>query len=199
MKKLICILGLLFSLSSQASVEVAFLELRTYSGELVQLEPGGKFAHIAIRYHDAWLHAYPYRGVEVVSEEKLKRIGTIKEIIAVSGLESLDENRVKYFLGKPYDLNFSWNDDEIYCSELIAKLLNIPPMPMRFDAAMWADAYQDKKGSLGISPDEIFEFLKSRQKSPKVQWNIETSPTHGPLDVLDLGFETRDYGPAEMP
>ena len=143
-----------------ASVNVAFLELRTYDGKVVQLEPNGQFAHMAISYHGNWLHSHPYRGVEIISQEELEKIGNIKAIVAIPEIDSLNESLVDNYLGKPYDSSFSWSDDKIYCSELIAKILKINPLPMKFESKFWPEKFHKLKGKFGISPDDIFKYLK---------------------------------------
>ncbi|AZZ37217.1 hypothetical protein CIK05_10605 [Bdellovibrio sp. qaytius] len=158
------ILTFFFALSLQAKVTVAFLELRNYYGDLIQLEQGGRFAHMAISYKGQWLHAHPLKGVEVVSEEKLKKIGQIKETIELPEVEEISEQQAAQYLGKPFDNNYSWTDDAIYCAELVGKLLNIRPTPMSFDASFWPDQYKALNGKLGLSPDDIFQILSNRAK-----------------------------------
>lgn len=155
----IFMLILLMPLFSFASIDIAFIELRTQNGQLIQLEPNGQFVHIAISYQGGWLHSHPYRGVEVISQDILEKIGTIKSIITISELDSLKRNQVEKYLGKPSDPEFSWRDDKIYCSELVAKLLNIDPQPMTFETAIWPDRFQSLKGQLGLSPDDLFQLL----------------------------------------
>ncbi len=147
---------------SFASVEVAFIEMRDYDGQVIQLEPNGKYAHMAISYRGNWLHAHPFRGVEVVSKEELEKMGEIKVILTKSDFEALSEVEVARYLGKPYDSEFSWSDAKIYCAELIAKLLGINPLPMSFDAEFWSEELQRMKGLLGLSPDDLFPVLLER-------------------------------------
>lgn len=154
------VLMFLMPFYSFATVDIVFIELRSQSGQLIQLEPNGQFAHIAISYKDGWLHSHPFRGVEVISQDALEKIGTIKMIITIQGLDSLKDTQVEKFLGKPYDAEFSWSDEKIYCSELIGKLLNIDPQPMTFETEIWPKHTQSLRGQLGLSPDDIFQFLK---------------------------------------
>ncbi|MEK6773347.1 MAG: YiiX/YebB-like N1pC/P60 family cysteine hydrolase [Bdellovibrionota bacterium] len=152
----------LFPVYCFARIDVAFLELRTYDGKVIQLEPNGQFAHIAISYQNKWLHAHPYRGVEIISTEALQKIGAIKTIITISKKNSLNESVVKSFLNTPYDSSFTWGNDKLYCSELVAKLLNIQPQAMKFEASFWPQKFKNLRGQFGISPDDIFNFLKNR-------------------------------------
>lgn len=162
MKNILFFAILIFSTICNASIEVAFLQTRNSDRSLVQLEPNGNFSHIAISYKGKWLHAHPYRGVELVSKNELEKMGEIKLTIKISNSSSIHPAVVKSFLGKPYDPSFSWSDDKIYCSELIAKILNIDPAPMNFDSAFWPQKYKALQGELGISPDDIFNHFKAQ-------------------------------------
>lgn len=153
------ILILLMSIHSFASIEIAFIELRSDNGQLIQFESKGQFIHIAISYRGYWLHSHPFRGVEIVSQDILEKMGTIKTIVTIPELSPLSKSGVEKFLGKPYDPTFSWGDEKIYCSELVAKLLNIDPQPMLFEGKVWSERFRPLKGQLGISPDDIFQFL----------------------------------------
>lgn len=152
----------LIAVQSLASIEVAFVSIRTPEGRQVQFESKGSFVHVAISYQGGWLHSHPYRGVEWITTEALEKTGQLEKIITVSETESLAKAEVRKYLGKPYDADFTWNDDKIYCSELVAKLLHIAPKPMSFDTKIWPKHLQDRKGELGISPDDIFKFLKKQ-------------------------------------
>lgn len=154
---------------SFATIEVAFLESQTYLGRRVQLEPNGRFSHIAISYGGKWLHANPLNGVEWVSQNELRKIGEITRIIIVSQEAELSSERVSAFIGKPYDDLLTWDDEKMYCSELVAKLLDLKPKPMLFDPTFWKGRGYDKvRGSLGLSPDDIFHQLISRGYKVKV-------------------------------
>ncbi|AZZ37216.1 hypothetical protein CIK05_10600 [Bdellovibrio sp. qaytius] len=150
----------LFSIFAQAKVTVAFIEMRNYYGQIIQLEQGGRFAHSAISYKGQWLQAHPLHGVELVPIEKIRKMGEIKEFVDVAGLEELDEAKVNAMLGKPFDNDYSWDDDKIYCSELIGKLLGLSPLPMVFSDA-WPKHYQDMNGQPGLSPDGVYRILQT--------------------------------------
>lgn len=99
--KIIFVFLLSLPLCSFASIEVAFIEIRNDKNEIIQLEPGGQYAHLAISYRGNWLHSYPPNGVEVISQQDLEKIGTIKTIVTVSAIESVNEEVVRYYLGRP--------------------------------------------------------------------------------------------------
>lgn len=150
----------LFSISVQAKVEVAFIEMRNYYGQVIQLEEDGRFAHSAISYKGQWLQAHPVRGVELVPIEKIRKMGEIKEVLEVPGLEELDEAKVNALLGKSFDHDYLWDDEKIYCSELIGKLLGLPTKPMVFSSA-WPAHYQAYNGLPGLSPDGVYQILSA--------------------------------------
>ncbi len=154
-----------FALSTQAKVTVAFLQLRDPQGNVVQLETGGRFYHVAISFKGKWLQAHPYRGVEMVTMDKIREIGEITEWIEISDLEDLEDKKVEKFLGKPFDHSFLWDDEKIYCAELVGKLLDLKPTPMTFDPAHWPKEYQKFNGLPGMSPDDIFEALRQQKLS----------------------------------
>ena len=162
MKWLFC---LLLSFEASAQVYVAFIEVRTPDGKLVQFEPGSRFAHSAISYKGYWLHSYPPRGVELTTFDQLQKIGTVT-IVPLKNVAPLTQAEVSKYLGKPFDYYYSWNDDSIYCSELIAKLLRIKPVPMDFSAPIWPKNYKKFHGMPGMSPDGLARSLHQLTRQP---------------------------------
>nr|BDT27430.1 YiiX/YebB-like N1pC/P60 family cysteine hydrolase [Bacteriovorax sp. HI3] len=146
-----------------ASVDIAFVEVRTHDGQLVQLEENGRFAHVAISYKGKWLHSRPYYGVELITEEKLRKIGELT-IVTNTNKNELEESELHKFLGKPYDNHFSWGDESYYCSELVAKILEIEPRPMKYNSSVWSNKYKKSRGQLGISPDDLFNKITSHSQ-----------------------------------
>jgi Permuted papain-like amidase enzyme, YaeF/YiiX, C92 family len=162
MRKFLLAAGVFLSgASAQAGVQIAFLEFYTPDGRLIELEPGGRFAHVAISYRGGWLHAHPFRGVEVISTEGLSKMGKITSVVNVPQLKEIPERTVSQFLGKPYDADFSWTDDKIYCSELIAKIFGMKPEPMHFDPRLWPERYRRFEGLPGLSPDKVYRRILS--------------------------------------
>lgn len=151
---------LLFALPAWSQVYVAFIEVRDANGKVLQLENDGRYAHMAISYKGQWLHSYPNRGVELISNNDLEKIGKVT-VIPLKSQPELNSSEVAKFLGKPFDFEFSWDDNKIYCAELVAKLLHLAPAPMQFSASFWPKSYQKFNGQLGISPDDIFQQLQS--------------------------------------
>ena len=149
----------IFLLSSLAFGRVAFLETRDSNGKLQQFEEDFTYTHVAIEVENRWLHAYPKRGVELITLEELQKIGTVAEYLEVpAGAFTLGEE--KRFLGKPYDAQFSWGDEAIYCSELVGKILGIEPVPMHFPLKFWPPSYQEWEGDPGVSPGVVYRWLQ---------------------------------------
>jgi hypothetical protein len=155
-------IALLFPLSSLASVDIAFLEVPNRQGQPRILEAGGRYAHIAISYQKQWLHSHPQRGVEIVSKEILQQTGRVAAIVTLTNDSEPSPSAVKPILGKPYDLAYSWSDESFYCSELVGKLLRVPPEPMNFEPSLWPPQYRTLRGKPGLSPDDLFRLLQRR-------------------------------------
>ena len=147
---------------SFAKVQLIFLSQKTASGELVQFEKNGQFIHSAISFQNKWLQAHPYYGVQLVSLSEVLKMGTDSQIMTLDDVPDLTESDILPFLGKKFDRDYSWDDDRIYCSELLAKLLNIPPKPMFFDPKLWPAHYQKLNGEPGVSPDEIARYYLNK-------------------------------------
>lgn len=150
--------------SSFAKTRIAFLELYDRKGQLVQYEPGGRFAHSAVQFDeigDQWLNAYPGEGVAIIDLSELKHRGTIAEVVEIP--QTLRLSQVQPYMGLPFDFWYSWTDEAIYCSELIGKLLHIPTRPMKINRQVWPKNYWSLEGQPGLSPDALYEWAKSQR------------------------------------
>lgn len=153
-----------FGSSSFAKTRIAFLELYNQRGELVQYEPGGRFAHTAIQFDDIgdqWLNSYPGEGVALISWEQLQERGVIADVVEIP--QKIRFSQVAPYMGRPFDFWYSWTDDALYCTELIAKLLNIPTHPMRFNKKVWPKNYWSLEGTQGLSPDGLWNWAQTQQ------------------------------------
>lgn len=151
---------------AEATIDVAFFRFRDARGQLVQLEPGGEFAHIAIRVGSRWLHARPYAGVELVDD--LRTIGSDWVVLVDDRAKQIAQSDIQKYLGLSYDSTFDWSDpDSSYCSKLVANILAIEPTAALFEAEHWRKrGIPTKADAVGISPDEIFHILRSRGFRP---------------------------------
>ena len=151
------------SYSAWARVEVVFLERIRRDGTVVELEPGGRFVHAAVSFQGQWISTHPIRGVELVPLDRLAVFGRVTAKLAKEDEPELEEAIVRKALGKKYDAGFDWSDDEkFYCSEFIAKLFGIEPLPMDFASPPWPESYAKLRGKPGLSPDELYVGLKQK-------------------------------------
>lgn len=153
------ILIILFPQILWAQIILAFVEMRDAHNKVVQLEPGGRFAQVAVSYGPDWLHAHAFRGVELITTAELQKMGQVTQVVWHPS-NKLTFQQVQSFLGKPFDHEYSWEDGHYYCSELVGKILGIKPKPMKFD--LWPDYYKKKRGQLGLSPDDIYRLTTRR-------------------------------------
>lgn len=155
-------LGFVFTGDAKAQVAIAFLEVKAPDGHNLQLVSNGRFAHVALSYRGHWLHTDPYRGVEVVSQLDLEKIGQLTTIIVVNDHAEPSDDFVRSIVGTPYERNFSWSSPYFYCSKLVAIFLGLKPIPMEFNPQVWGPSYARLNGQPGISPDEVFTQLTRR-------------------------------------
>ncbi len=168
------LLSMLFlSVISFAQTRVAFIEIRDKNGNLHQLEPGGRFAHIAISYHGQWLHTHPYYGVELIDTATLEKMGLLTFVEIPRQAELTTEELQKY-LGRPYDHGYSWESEGYYCSKLVGKILQMKPEPMHFTANAWKHPPRAAQLSAGLSPDDIFRQILTRHYQGKIILRCET-------------------------
>ena len=155
----ICLLAVVFLVGAlaHARIKVAFLEVYDFNGKLVQYEPESRFGHSALQVGNLWLQSYPGEGVQLITFEKLQKRGKVAVILDLPGdISAADYQK---YLGLLFDFYYSWSDDSLYCSELLAKVLHIGPMPMHFNHAVWPPHYWPLENQPGMSPDKLFRIL----------------------------------------
>ncbi len=166
LRRLTLIALALIGTQARPAVEIAFVEVLGPDGRPLRLEGNDLFGHVAIRTPEGWLHAHPARGVEIV--EDLSPFGRVV-VKAVLDHEAVPDPAVyRAWLGRPYDFDFVWESEtRFYCSELVAKLARVPPLPMSLDDH-WPVALRARRGEPGLSPDEIFRAL--RRRGARLDW-----------------------------
>ena len=103
-------------------------------GKAIQLATNSSYSHCGILFkeNNQWM---VYEGVQPVKTTKLsewinrgdghhyvsKRHKDAASLLTKHVKEKMKEE-AKKLLGKNYDLTFEWNDDRIYCSELVYKI-----------------------------------------------------------------------------
>ena len=160
MKNLILLLLLSLHFNLNAKTYLAFFEFYDYQGNLIQIEEGGRFSHIAINNGDFWLHAHPAKGfVEAVDSIKDMNFYKAKVYFYENENLILSSNALKEYIGVNYDRTFDWNNRALYNSELIAIILGIQPGAMSFGSPFWNGQNNLPNGKDGLSPDDIFKQL----------------------------------------
>jgi len=155
-------LALSMSASAKTETRLAWMELKDLAGQVIQLEPGFQYSHVAIQVGELWLHADPKQGVVLNDFNELKNLGEIKEVWASQEEDDSYLQNISFFIGKAFDSEFSWSDERIYCAELVAKLLDIPPSPMHFDDKFWDPWFKKYEGLPGSSPSKLYSEAKQR-------------------------------------
>jgi hypothetical protein len=103
-------------------------------GKAIQLATNSPYSHCGIlfREHNEWM---VFEGVQPVKKTKLsdwinrgeghhyvsKRHKDAASLLTKAVKDKMKEE-AKKLVGKNYDLTFEWNDDRIYCSELVYKI-----------------------------------------------------------------------------
>jgi len=152
------------------AAKVAFIEV-DHQGRRIELEPGGRFFHVAIRYKGFWLQAHPHGGVSLVKD--IKPYGD-----RFTFLEKTDESEpapeyVAKWLGKPFDYTYRWDHPAAnYCTRLVAEALGVPPQPMDFSAAIWDRHFVRPQGEPGLSPDKLYVALLARGYRPTCEGDL---------------------------
>lgn len=154
--------------SLNAQIKIAFIKVYKPDCSLLYLESNFEYSHVAISYKDGWLNAHPKHGVQFTSLlEELDFPKIEYHIIENPFMPELTEQEVGRFIGKPYNNLYDWYaNDKYYCTELIAKLLDVPPKPMFFDPRYWPEKYQKLNGKPGMSPFSLLKKLLKRDFLP---------------------------------
>ncbi|MCB0357375.1 MAG: hypothetical protein KDD40_10225 [Bdellovibrionales bacterium] len=144
-------------------VRVAFLVFHDHKGKIVQLEPQGRFGHVAISYKNGWVHSYRGRRVEWV--EDLSRFGHVALIVDVEQVpENIEDNLIEQF-GKPYSLESEWEDpNATHCAKLVGQVLELAAKPTNWSTSFWQFNPLKKYPRRSLSPDDIYEYLMANNK-----------------------------------
>jgi hypothetical protein len=114
--------------------DILFQISTSVQGKAIQLATNSPYSHCGIlfRENNEWM---VFEGVQPVKKTKLsewinrgdgqhyvsKRHKDAASLLTKEVKEKMKEE-AKKLLGKNYDLTFEWNDDRIYCSELVYKI-----------------------------------------------------------------------------
>ncbi len=113
--------------------DIIFQTSRSSQSLAIQLATHSPYSHMGILFKEnhRWM---VYEAVQPVKKTPLiewirrgdhekyvvKRLVKSEQVLTRLGLAKL-RHVTQSFLGRPYDLGFSWSDEKIYCSELVWK------------------------------------------------------------------------------
>ena len=114
--------------------DLIFHTSRSNQSQAIQIATNSKYSHMGLIYKKG-NDFFVYEAIQPVKFTKLntwinrgengkyvvKRLKNSDEILTKEGLKKMKLEGEKY-LGKDYDLQFKWSNEEIYCSELVWKI-----------------------------------------------------------------------------
>lgn len=144
----ILLLPLLGSLTAKAETTVYFFEYRMPNGEVYSFDPGGRFYHAALKFHDQILEAHPFYGARLTSD--LGKVGHLVAILQSKKNVKNFDAKVQAELGKAFNLYSPWDDPHsTQCSKLIGQIIGVSPVIV-------------EGGNISLSPDTLYRELKKR-------------------------------------
>ncbi len=164
-----------FSLDASAieAGDILLQPLKCWSCSLIEQQENSEFSHVGIYLgQDQVAEAY-FDKVKIVSlAEFMKKTDPARFVLVRRLVVQPDEFEAKLrlevdkLLGLTYDRWFLWDNDKIYCSELVYKVLapivelrDLSPKGMLFDVnpEHWDRYFRDQtpRGQLGISPEDF--------------------------------------------
>ena len=168
--------------ASFQSGDVLLISLNCYSCALIERASGAPYSHsgIILKIGRQWRVAQALGEVHDVSLSEFMalrkqgtRIAHLRAIDLVTSEQELVAN-YKSFIGIPFDRNYLWDDEALYCSEFVAKFFQrfdsslLAPSPIDYgaDDEIWRRHLGNRYngGELGNSPasllnDPFFKFL----------------------------------------
>ena len=131
------IIAILITITDAKSLQdgdIIFQTSLSSQSQAIQLVTKSKYSHMGIIFHKKG-QPYVFVAVQPVKSTPLKEWiarGANQQYV-VKRLKNSEEiltpqNKLKMqkiaqgFLGKPYDLTFEWNDEKMYCSEIVWKI-----------------------------------------------------------------------------
>ncbi len=168
---IICFSQLAWSLDLKVG-DILLQPLHCYACNLIEAQTQSEYSHIGVvikKENQEVFVAEAFGKVKVVSFDEFNKKtqkGLRIEVLRPRYVHSeIYATYREHFDSKPYDSNFLWSDDKIYCSELVQKLfhqlnMTVPKAkPMTFDInrALWDKYFRGNtpEGHLGISPADF--------------------------------------------
>lgn len=127
--------------------DIILIELRCYSCSLIADETGSRFSHSAVvlgKYEGETVVAQALGPVHALKLSKfLAQKQPESTALVMRPFAQLDANLLvnefsANWLGRPFDKGYTWDDEKLYCSEFVAKFLEVflgpvfPPKPLDF-------------------------------------------------------------------
>ena len=150
------LLALALTSFAPRAATVALLE-NYFEGKRLELEPGGRFSHVALKVGDRYLHAHQAVGVELT--DSLERFGVCIELFENPDVPEPTPEQVREALALRYHPRHEWaaHDGTTYSARLVGELLGIAPRPALYQTEIWTGF---RPGSVvGLSPDDIHRVI----------------------------------------
>jgi hypothetical protein len=110
--------------------DILFQTSNSEVSRAIQLATHSKYSHCGVLLYESG-QPYVYEAVQPVSKTPLenwtsghyvaKRLKNADKALTPDALAKM-KAEVKKFYGKDYDIYFDWDDDQLYCSELVYKV-----------------------------------------------------------------------------
>jgi hypothetical protein len=110
--------------------DILFQTSNSDASRAIQLATHSKYSHCGILFYENG-EAFVYEAVQPVTKTPLaswtsghfvaKRLKNADKVLTADALQKM-KAETKKFYGKDYDLHFDWDDDQLYCSELVYKV-----------------------------------------------------------------------------
>lgn len=156
--------------------DILLLDMDCFSCELIEKQTNGPFSHsgIILKYGTK---VYVAQSLGIVHHLPLakflrytnKPVQVVRpKFINFTKRRALLESYQNDFLNMPFDHEYTWDDDKLYCSEFIYKILksvyaieNFAPKPMRYDVnedgwRRYFGGNEPPHGQPGLSPNDFY-------------------------------------------
>ncbi len=153
--------------------DVILIELRCYSCPIIADETESRFSHSGVYLglvNNQPQVAQALGPVHMTSLDSFlsKRVKNSKALVLRPSVEMNTSDLVtefnRHWRGIPFDSNYTWDDEKLYCSEFVAKFLEtflgavLPPQPLDFSRNwdFWNRVMNPvPQGELGNSPGDL--------------------------------------------
>lgn len=118
------------SVSTLRDGDILFQTSNSQQSQAIQLATHSKYSHCGIVFYENG-KPYVYEAVQPVTKTPLanwtnghyvaKRLKNADKVLTADVLQRM-KVEAKKFYGKDYDIYFDWDDDQLYCSELVYKI-----------------------------------------------------------------------------